>query len=504
MEGTVLHRLVREHFETFRAEVAARTEGGGLPPFVEREFREFLTCGVLARGFARVRCEACAFERLVPFSCKRRGFCPSCGGRRMAELAAHLVDGVVPHVPVRQWVLTLPHRLRYLLAYDHKLCRAVLGVHVRAVLGFYRRRARRHGVNDGRSGAVTVIQRFGGGLQLNVHFHSLFLDGVFAAAGDGTLAFHAVAPPSDPDVARLLGTIRRRILRLLRRRGLAADAAPGVDPLAEESPALAGISSAAVQGRIALGPRAGARVMQIGREPDAPWVTSRGPRQAHLEGFDLHADITVAADDRAALERLARYVLRPPVAQDRLTLTPDGRVLLTLKSEWADGTTHLLFEPIEFLEKLAALTPRPRINLVLYHGILAPHARARAQVVAWAAPAATREPPAPDVAERGVSAATTPEPPGAGAAEVSPGDDRRSRAEKPRDWAWADLMRRVFDLDVLVCPRCGGHMSVIATIEATDVLRKILAHLGLETEPPAAAPPRSPPSVADLFSDAPA
>src|SRR5437773_11117349 len=134
MEGTVLHRVVREHFETCRAEIAARTDGGGLPQFVEREFRDFLSCGVLSRGFARVRCDGCAFERLVPFSCKRRGFCPSRGGRRMAERAAHLVDAVLPHVPVRQWVLTLPYRL-------HEVCRAVLAVYVRAVLGFYRRRA---------------------------------------------------------------------------------------------------------------------------------------------------------------------------------------------------------------------------------------------------------------------------------------------------------------------------------------------------------------------------
>ena len=308
------------------------TDGGSLPHFVEREFRDFLSCGVLSRGFARVRCDGCAFERLVPFSCKRRGFCPSCGGRRMAERAAHLVDAVLPHVPVRQWVLTLPYRL-------HEVCRAVLAVYVRAVLGFYRRRARHNGMCDGRSGAVTVIQRFGGGLQLNVHFHSLFLDGVFTETPDDTLEFHPAEPPSDEDVARLLAVIRRRVLRLLVRRGLAALDWADVDPLAEESAALAGISSAAVQGRVALGPRAGARVIQIGREPDAPWVISRGPCQAHLEGFDLHAAITVAADDRVALERLARYVLRPPVAQDRLTLTPAGQVLVTLKAEWADGTT---------------------------------------------------------------------------------------------------------------------------------------------------------------------
>src|SRR5438128_11005492 len=115
----------------------------------------------------------------------------------MAEQAAHLVDHVLPHVPVRQWVLTLPHRLRYLLAYTHALCRAVLGVAMRSVLGFYRRRADRTDVRDGQSGAVTVIQRFGGGLQLNVHFHSLFLDGVFAESPDGTLHFHLATPPTD-------------------------------------------------------------------------------------------------------------------------------------------------------------------------------------------------------------------------------------------------------------------------------------------------------------------
>src|SRR5438128_5658333 len=113
----ILHGLVRDHLETFLRDAAERTDGTGVPHFVEKELREFLTCGVLARGFARVRCGDCAYERLVPFSCKGRGFCPSCGGRRMTEQAAHLVDEVLPRVPVRQWVLTMPHRLRYLLAW---------------------------------------------------------------------------------------------------------------------------------------------------------------------------------------------------------------------------------------------------------------------------------------------------------------------------------------------------------------------------------------------------
>jgi len=161
-------------------QAAGLRDGDGLPRFVEEEFRAFLRCGWLAGGFARFQCVTCGADRLVAFSCKGRGFCPSCGGRRMTERAAHLVDHVFPDAAVRQWVLSLPYRLRYLLAWDHDVCRRVVAVHVRTVLGFLRRRARRAGVRDGRGGAVAIIQRFGAALNLNVHVHALVLDGVFA------------------------------------------------------------------------------------------------------------------------------------------------------------------------------------------------------------------------------------------------------------------------------------------------------------------------------------
>jgi hypothetical protein len=160
-EHTVLYRVIDEHLDAFLETVRRHADGAPLPDFVEQEFRDFLTCGVLAHGFARLRCTDCELERLVPFSCKGRGFCPSCGGRRMTECAARLVDEVLPRVPVRQWVLSLPYRLRYLLAWDHALARAVLAVSLQALLGFQRARARRYGIRDGRSGSVTVIQRFG-------------------------------------------------------------------------------------------------------------------------------------------------------------------------------------------------------------------------------------------------------------------------------------------------------------------------------------------------------
>jgi hypothetical protein len=137
----------------------------------------------------------------------------------MTERAAHLVDGVIPPVLVRQWVLTLPFRLRYLLAWDHGLGRAVLAVHARALLDFYCQQAQRQGFATGRTGSVTAVQRFVGGLNLNVHFHTLALDGVFVRSPAGRLAFHAAWGPSDAEVAEVLTTIRRRVGRLLRRLG---------------------------------------------------------------------------------------------------------------------------------------------------------------------------------------------------------------------------------------------------------------------------------------------
>jgi hypothetical protein len=251
-EHTVLHQVIALHLEAFLDAVAEAGDGVGLPQFVEREFREFLLCGVFEAGVARFQCEGCAREHLVPFSCKGRAWCPSCGGRRMTERAAHLVDAVLPWVPVRQWVLTMPYRLRYQMAWNHGLSRAVLRLYTRVLLGVYARGTRARGIEGGQTGMVTVLQRAGGAL----------LDGVFTEAPGGALAFHQAPGPSDAEVAAALATIRHRVQRLLARHGLepADDATGPADRLADESPVLAEIVGASVQGRVALGSRAGARV----------------------------------------------------------------------------------------------------------------------------------------------------------------------------------------------------------------------------------------------------
>ena len=124
-ERTLLYQLVEQHYAAFR-ELRAAAERP-LPDFVQQEFEAYLKCGRLEEGFLRVRCEQCHAEKLVAFSCKKRGFCPSCGGRRMAETAALLADEVLPDRPLRQWVFSLPHALRFLLAINSEALTLVLG-----------------------------------------------------------------------------------------------------------------------------------------------------------------------------------------------------------------------------------------------------------------------------------------------------------------------------------------------------------------------------------------
>src|SRR6516162_1710512 len=134
--GTVLYHMIAEHLETFLASLADDPEATGLPSYVEREFYDYLRCGILAHGFLRLGCDTCPTELLLPFSCKRRGFCPSCAARRMAQTAAHLVVRVLPWVPTRPWVVSVPVPLRDWLAASQDLTATVQTI-IRTTIGQY-------------------------------------------------------------------------------------------------------------------------------------------------------------------------------------------------------------------------------------------------------------------------------------------------------------------------------------------------------------------------------
>ena len=224
-EETLLYQVVEAHWPEFRQKAE---EEGGLPRFVVREFEEYL------------------------FSCKKRGWCPSCCGRRMADVAAHLVDDVLPKVKMRQWVCSLPWKIRTAVAFDRRLCADVLAAFADALLRLLRWRAKRAfglgSVDDALVGAITFVQRCDGALRIDPHFHTLAADGTWVRDEQGDLRFRALDDPSPEEVAQLAGWTHARLV-------------------------------------------------------------------AEVGGVNVHASAAIDGRDRRRLERLCRYMARPPLCQ---------------------------------------------------------------------------------------------------------------------------------------------------------------------------------------------
>ncbi len=403
----------------------------------------------------------------------------------MADTAADLVDRVFPEAPVRQWVLSVPRPIRCLLARDAKLLSGALGIFAGELFRDLRRRAGVRRAREGRGGAVTGVQRFGGALNLNVHFHTLALDGLYARdAGTGEWGFRPLGPPSRDDLDRVLSWTRLKVLRYLGRKGYAvgpfgegSQREEGDDTL-EPAPLLEVLQAASIREWIGLSEE-GRRVPVVGREPGRVTEGRENPfAMASGDGLSLEEGVRIRAGDLGGVERLCRYVLRPPFSGERIERLPDGRVLYEFRRRRPDGSSHVVLEPVEFLEKLAALVPPPRSHLVRYHGVLAPHAGLRGRVVRPEGPAASR------CADRGHG-------PREAEPEAEPRPGRARRGRRP----WAELLMRSLDLDVLACPRCGGRMKVIACIDEPEVIGKVLRAMGLSAAAPLVAPARPPPQA---------
>jgi len=458
-EHTALFACVNKHFATFeeRLSLAGKT----LPEFIAKEFSGFLECGILTYGFARVRCADCGFDRLVAFSCKARGICPSCVGRRMNDTAAYLADEVFPDVPVRQWVLSMPKALRPLVAYDTKLLRQVLQIFTTALRRHLTRTAKRElgltSVKNVQTGALTVVQRFGSAAELNVHFHTLACDGVFVHE-NGVVKFHALPKPADKEITAVAERVCRRVIRLLEKVGKwrpDADSS-GDDTTADDADVLTQIGAASVSGTL---------IFKNGERPMRLIGAAARQTQNELRGyaFDLDASITLHANDKAGRERLCRYVLRPALANDRLKERGDGRFDLKLKRAWSDGTTHLVFDGPELIARLVALVPPPRVHQIRYHGVFAPNAKWRSLVVRG------RQREENSTVKN---------------SDALVDESSCDKPHKRKRYDWAKLLARVFKVDVLACPRCNSRMQRIAFITTHEAIRGILNSMGLATAPP--------------------
>jgi hypothetical protein len=411
----------------------------------------------------------------------------------MAQSAANLVDHVLPAVPLRQFVVTFPFELRARLAYDGKLLAAVTRIAIESILGFYKRRARDDKNIKGQSGAVSVVQRVSSDLRLNPHLHAIVVDGVFSANSD-SVVFHPLKSLLDSDVADLLQVIRVRVVNWLVRKGVVEDRdeLTLLDNTDDADPGLTQLAIAAVSGSIPAGPEIHQRPpVSLRGEPE---VAVLSPLCASSMGFTLHAATTVSAGDARAREALARYVMRPPLAQERLHLLPDNLVRIELKRAFRDGdaeewlknqTIAIDLDPLSLLCRLAAAVPPPGFHLVHYAGVLGAASKLRGLVI-----------PPPN--------------------HESSSKNKCSRTERPathrdaEEWLknhshyrpWAELMKRAFEIDVLQCPNCDaeewlknrkGRLKLKALIIEAHNIERLLRHLGEPLEPPKRSPARDPP-----------
>ena len=410
-QTTPLYRLVEAHYADVRDrwEECFEVRYGFWRTFTDKAVGAYLDCGILDHGFARVRCGACRAEFLVPFSCKGRGLCPSCAAKRAAALAAFLREEVLADVGHAQWVFSIPKMLRPYFLYHRpllgRLCRAAYDT-AREMIGA--------ASLDGElpvPGMIAVVQTFGDDLCWHPHVHALVTRGGWDCAGQWV-----PVPFVDGEAAALV--FRHKVFAFLQREGL----------LSEE------------RTRLLLS-----------------WRHS---------GFSVHTSVTVPPDDRDGLERLARYLLRPPVSLERLKVGEHALAIAYAARIRLAREPHAVSEavdPKDFLARVLMHIPEPRRHVIRYYGAYSSVVRARRRHMA---PAVAGPP-------------CTPEPPAAG----TPADPEL-RALRRR---WAELIRRIYEVDPLVCPRCGGAMRIIAFITEPRVISAILKHLaakGLDARSP--------------------
>jgi len=170
-----------------------------------------------------------------------------------------------------------------------------------------------------------------------------------------------------------------------------------------------------------------------------------------VAGFSLHAGVAARADERKKLERLCRYISRPAVSEKRLSLTPNGNVRYQLKTPYRDGTTHVIFEPLDFIARLAALVPKPRVNLTRYHGVFAPNSKHRALVTK---------------AARGKGAKP----------KISIEGQEQTPAQCRSALTWAQRLKWVFGIEIESYRECGGAVRTRCSGCKRDHLRFRTGH----------------------------
>jgi hypothetical protein len=277
----------------------------------------------------------------------------------------------------------------------------------------------------------------------------LFLDGVYAENKYSKTQFQQTIAPNQQELTDLVHAISHRVAGFLeRQRILERDEENSYLNLEGDEDPMQQVLGCSVSYRIAIGPQQGRKLFTLQTLPSRE-EDDRFAQVSTESGFSLHAGLAAQRWERQKLERLCRYITRPAISEKRLSMTSSGNIRYQFKTPYSDGTTHVIFEPQVFIAKLAALVPKPRVNLTRFHGVFAPNSKHRGDV--------------------------TPAKRGKGCARQE--NEDKTPGQRHQAMTWAQRLKRVFNIDVSVCPKCGGESKVIASIEDQQIIDKILAHL---------------------------
>jgi uncharacterized protein YbaR (Trm112 family) len=412
----------------------------------------------------------------------------------MVAAGAHIADHVLPRVAIRQWVLTVPWELRMLLMRNKQAFSAVMRVFGRAVCEVYTSQARNQGVHNPKTGGIVFPQRFGGSLNAHPHVHDLFADGVFTVQAFDDVKFVQAQPPSREQIAQVAQRTRDGVLRWLSRSGMLT--APRESD--EAKPLDACLQAAISRGSFLRLGQQGEPVASINRDDARFNHRDASPWSASLDGFTVHAGVSIGRANAEARERLIRYCARPALSLERLDVLPGGFITYRSKYPLSGGRTHRVMQPMELMARLAALVPPPRFALIRYLGVFSPASPLRGLVVpsepverscAHQRKSATEQAGTNDQHARANSApvrtdASTEQDPSLAFVPEQLEQAQPPSLRKRKSYIdWATLMQRGLNLDVLACPKCEQRMTVVSAITQADVANKILAHLNIPTHP---------------------
>ena len=324
-EKTPLFQVIKKNFIPWRK--ARENKENPVPHYIEKVFQKYLGCGILAKGFACAHCEECSKDFLIAYSCKGRGLCPSCNQRTMVQTAAHLIDNVLPRIAFRQFVISLPMRVRHYLE-THKLLQAVLKIVVDEIRKTLI--ACSPTVTNPQIGAISFIQHFGNSLNYHPHFHLVVADGIFS--GEQGLQFHEACLTQD-DISDTQEAIQNLVLGHFCKRGF-FDKAEMEKMLSYEN-----------------------------------------------TGFSLDAKVRIESWDKDGLERLIRYCARPPFKSENIRFNGPW-INYRFPKPSRDGRLFVQLEPVEFIERISHFVPYPRRHRHHFYGVFAPNSPQRKQVAA--------------------------------------------------------------------------------------------------------------------------